>query len=144
MLLVGRHVVSALGGSSLLLPASLLAWLALWMVASAVSLAAVCWALCVASMVRTSEQATVIGGVGNILMGAVGGIMVPQFLMPPAMRALARVSPMAWGLDGFHAVLLRHGSVREVLPYAACLLAFAAASLAAAMLAHVLSVRRHA
>ena len=144
MLLVGSHVVPALGGSSLLLPASLLAWLALWMVASAVSLAAVCWALCVASMVRTSEQATVIGGVGNILMGAVGGIMVPQFLMPPAMRALARVSPMAWGLDGFHAVLLRHGSVREVLPYAACLLAFAAASLAAAMLAHVLSVRRHA
>lgn len=54
MLLVGRHVVPALGGSSLLLPASLLAWLALWMVASAVSLAAVCWALCVASMVRTS------------------------------------------------------------------------------------------
>lgn len=77
-------------------------------------------------------------------MGAVGGIMVPQFLMPPAMRALARVSPMAWGLDGFHAVLLRHGSVREVLPYAACLLAFAVASLAAAMLVHVLSVRRHA
>ena len=143
MLLVGRYLVPVFGGASLTLPASPAALLALWLMACAVSLAAVCWALLIASLVRTSEQATVIGGVGNILMGAVGGIMVPQFLMPPAMRALAKASPMAWGLEGFHTVLLRHGGIGDIWPYAACLLLFAAASLLAAALAHVFSVHRH-
>ena len=143
MLLVGRYLVPAFGGASLTLPTSPAALLALWLMACAVSLAAVCWALLIASLVRTSEQATVIGGIGNILMGAVGGIMVPQFLMPPAMRALAKASPMAWGLEGFHTVLLRHGGIGDIWPYAAGLLLFAAASLLAAALAHVFSVHRH-
>ena len=143
MLLVGRYLVPVFGGASLTLPASPAALLALWLMACAVSLAAVCWALLIASLVRTSEQATVIGGIGNILMGAVGGIMVPQFLMPPAMRALAKASPMAWGLEGFHTVLLRHGGIGDIWPYAAGLLLFAAASLLAAALAHVFSVHRH-
>lgn len=142
MLLVGRYLVPALGGNRLVLPGSASAWLALWLVAVAVSLAAVCWALCIASLVRTSEQATVIGGVGNILMGAVGGIMVPQFLMPAAMQTLAQLSPMAWGLEGFHTVLLRHGGVGDVWPQAAWLLTFAAASLAVAMLLHAWGQRR--
>jgi copper chaperone CopZ len=142
-LLVGRYLVPAFGGASLTLPTSPAALLALWLMACAVSLAAVCWALLIASLVRTSEQATVIGGIGNILMGAVGGIMVPQFLMPPAMRALAKASPMAWGLEGFHTVLLRHGGIGDIWPYAAGLLLFAAASLLAAALAHVFSVHRH-
>lgn len=143
MVLVGQYLVPAFGGASLVLPVSPAALLALWMMSGAVSLAAVCWALCVASVVRTSEQATVIGGVGNILMGAVGGIMVPRFLMPPAMRTLAQASPMAWGLEGFHAVLLRNDSVADVWPHAARLLCFAAASLLAAVCVHVLAARRH-
>ena len=143
LLLVGRYLVPALGGSQLVLPSDPAALFALWVVTSAVSLAAVCWALCIASLVRTSEQATVIGGVGNILMAALGGIMVPKFLMPPAMAALAQVSPMAWGLEGFHAVLLRGGTVPEVLPHAAWLLLFAAASLLAAIAINLISLRRH-
>ena len=110
---------------------------------SAVSLAAVCWALCIASVVRTSEQATVIGGVGNILMGALGGIMVPAFFMPPAMRALTKISPMAWGLEGFHTVLLRSGGLSDILAQVAGLLVFAAVSLLAALAIHLISVRRH-
>ena len=132
MVLVGMFIVPMLGGEALQMPAgiSLFHW---WLVAASVSLAAVAFALLVASLTRTSQQAVVVGGVGNILMGAVGGIMVPKFMMPAAMQRLAEWSPMAWGLDGFHTVMLRHGGFDAILPDLLKLLTFAALSLTAAV-----------
>lgn len=129
MVLVGIFLVPLFGSEALELPGSLPLLLNAWAVAAAVSLAAVAFALLVASLARTAEQATVIGGVGNILMGAIGGIMVPKFVMPAAMQQLAAWSPMAWGLEGFHIVMLRHGGFADILPSLARLLAFAAAAL---------------
>ena len=132
MVLVGMFIVPMLGGEALQMPAgiSLFHW---WLVAASVSLAAVAFALLVASLTRTSQQAVVVGGVGNILMGAVGGIMVPKFMMPAAMQRLAEWSPMAWGLDGFHTVMLRHGGFDAILPDLLKLLTFATLSLTAAV-----------
>lgn len=143
MLLVGRHLVPLLGGDALLLPACFAQLASLWCMTAATSLAAVAWALCIASLVRTSEQATVIGGVGNILMGALGGIMAPKFIMPATMQKLTLVSPMAWALDGFHAVLLRAGGPADIWPYAGALLLFAATALALAVIASRVTLRRH-
>lgn len=133
MVLVGIFIVPLFGSEALAMPASgsqLINW---WLVSAAVSLAAVAWALLVASLAATSEQATVVGGVGNVLMGAIGGIMVPRFVMPAAMQKLAAFSPMAWGLDGFHIVMLRHGSLADLLPSLGKLLAFAGLALLAAI-----------
>ena len=69
----------------------------------------------------------------KILMGAIGGIMVPKFIMPAAMQQLAALSPMAWALDAFHTVMLRHGGIADVLPGIAQLLAFSLLSLVAAV-----------
>jgi len=129
---VGVYVVPLLGGESLALPPAI--WLPFAVMALVLSLAAVSWALLVASLVRTTEQATVIGGVGNILMGALGGIMVPRFVMPAEMRSLTNLSPMAWGLDGFHAVMLRGGGFTGLLPAAMRLVLFALAALGLAIL----------
>jgi ABC-2 type transport system permease protein len=104
MLAAGVTLVPWLGGEALALPAR---WDLLALVAAATSIAAIGWGLLVAVAARTMEQATVIGGVGNILAAAIGGIMVPRFVMPPSMQALAELSPMAWALYGFHAVMLR-------------------------------------
>jgi ABC-2 type transport system permease protein len=133
MVLVGMFVVPLFGGEALEMPASLPLLFNWWAVAAAVSLAAVSWALLIASLARTSEQATIVGGVGNILMGAIGGIMVPKFVMPAVMQKLAALSPMAWGLEGFHSVMLRHGSFADILPSLLQLLAFAAISLTLAI-----------
>lgn len=111
MLAAGMTVVPWLGGEALSLPARLDLVAAL---AACTSCAAIGWALFVAVCARTLEQATVIGGVGNILAAAIGGIMVPRFVMPPAMQRLTDLSPMAWALDGFHAVILRHGSLADI------------------------------
>ncbi|AWI76529.1 ABC transporter permease [Parazoarcus communis] len=134
MVLVGRYLVPLAGGEALTLPTGAASLLALWLMSAAVSVAAVAWALLIASSARSTEQATVIGGVGNILMGAIGGIMVPKFVMPSGMQPLTDLSPMAWALDGFHRVMLRGGAIADVLGPAAALLSFGLAALAVAIL----------
>ena len=50
-----------------------------------------------------------------------------------SMQTLAEFSPMAWGLQGFHTIMLRHGGFADILQPVVQLLAFAAAALAAAV-----------
>lgn len=133
MLLAGHTLVPWLGGEVLALPAR---WDLLAAVTASTSLAAISWGLLVAVCARTMEQATVIGGVGNILAAAIGGIMVPRFVMAETMQAWVDVSPMAWALDGFHAVILRQGAAADVLAPCLKLLLLAAALFAATLWVH--------
>ena len=129
MLLVGRFVVPALGGDALQLdvaPAPLL------LIAGATSVAALGVSLLIAGLARTSDQAILAGAFVNIIFGAVGGIMVPKHVMPPAMQQATNLSPMAWGLEGFLDVFARRGTVIDVLPEAAALTAIGLITLALA------------
>src|SRR5690606_27919752 len=79
----------------------------------------------IASLVRSNEQALMLSGGCNIILAAIGGIMVPKAVMPVAMQQLANVSPMSWALDGFLTLLVAHGNVADIAPYVARLLLFA-------------------
>jgi ABC-2 type transport system permease protein len=139
MLAVGIWLVPLLGGEHLQLghaPA------ALTLMALAGSFAAVSYALLIANLVSSAEQATLFTGVANLLMAAIGGIMVPRFVMPAAMQAIGLYSPMAWGLEGYLDVFLRQGDLAMVLPWAAKLGLFGAACLGAAALRIRLRHRR--
>ena len=129
MLAVGVWLVPLLGGDRLTLGQ---APLALGVMALAASFASVAYALLIANLVSTSEQAMIFTGVANLLMAAVGGIMVPRFVMPPAMQAVSLYSPMAWGLEGFLDVFLRQGGIRAVAPEVLRLAVFGLACLALA------------
>lgn len=129
MLLAGRYLVPALGGQALQLNGSPFALL---IVGCALSLASIGYALLIASVTRTTEQATLLGGAGNLILAAVGGIMVPKFVMPEAMQQLTNISPMAWGLEGYLNVLLREGGVRDVTREITALGGFGIAMLALA------------
>ena len=131
MLAVGMWLVPLLGGGQLSLGH---APLALLLIILSSGFAAVCYALLVANLVSTAEQATIFTGVANLLMAALGGIMVPRFVMPAAMQAISLHSPMAWGLEGFLDVLLRQGGVSSVAPWALRLALFGAACLVLAVL----------
>jgi len=122
MLLVGRYVVPRLGGDALQLDID---WFAFWAMASAVSLAAIGFALAVAAVAKTTEQATTVGGVANILFGALGGVMVPKLVMPAAMQSATMFSPMAWGLTGFLDVFVRGAHIGGLMVSIGLLLAFA-------------------
>ncbi|MGI9288524.1 MAG: ABC transporter permease [Pseudomonadales bacterium] len=131
MLLVGIYLIPALGGERLEILGSAGALL---VISSAAALAAVSYALLIANLASTTEQATIAAGVCNIIMAALGGIMVPRFIMPPVMQDLSQWSPMAWGLDGFLDILLRAGDIADVLPEAGRLIALAALLLVLASL----------
>ncbi len=129
MLAAGVWLVPALGGEALQLHGSKTA---LALVCAAVSVAALGYALLISSLTRTTEQASLLGGAGNLILAAIGGIMVPKFVMPEAMQHMTNASPMAWGLQGFLDVLLRGGGPGEVLLEVAALSTFGIATLAIA------------
>ncbi|MHB1237236.1 MAG: ABC transporter permease [Gallionella sp.] len=123
MLAVGVWLMPLLGGDALSLAG--IHWGALMLVLLAVSMAAIGLALALASLVRTHAQASALGPIVNILMAAIGGVMVPKFIMPEVMQRLAEFSPMNWGLEGMLAVLLRGSDMAGVLFPAAKLMGFA-------------------
>jgi ABC-2 type transport system permease protein len=121
MIAIGVYVVPLFGGTALTLGVSTGG---LILIALTVSFSAISLALLIASLARTTEQATTIGGVLNIIFGALGGIMVPKFVMPGFMQDLANLSPMSWGLEGFLDIFLRNGSITDVLPESLSLFIF--------------------
>jgi ABC-2 type transport system permease protein len=132
MLAVGVWLMPLLGGDALSLAG--IHWGALMLVLLAVSMAAIGLALALASLVRTHAQASAVGPTVNILMAAIGGVMVPKFVMPETMQRLAEFSPMNWGLEGMLAVLLRGSDMVGVLLPTAKLMGFAAVMIIIALL----------
>ncbi|MES2673031.1 MAG: ABC transporter permease [Pseudomonadota bacterium] len=130
MLGVGIYIIPLLGGDALSLAG--INYLALLVILLSISIAAISFALLIATLLRSQAQVSAIGPMLNILMAAIGGIMVPTFVMPPAMQQLAYFSPMNWALEGLLDVLLRGGDLASIGPEVAhlLLLAFAAIVLA--------------
>ena len=121
ILAVGVWGLPLLGGDRLTLgnaPA------AIALVSVSASLAAIGFALLIATFARTPEQATTFSATTILILAALGGIMVPKIVMPPTMQLFAAWTPFSWGLDGFLDIFIRAGGVREVWPEAARLLAF--------------------
>lgn len=122
MFLVGIYLVPVFGGQGLVLMDN--AWLLIPMSLS-VGLAAICLALLIATFVKSTEQATTIGGVINLILAALGGIMVPTYVMPAFMQKAAVFSPMNWGLEGYLTILLRQGSFDDISSHVTGLLVLA-------------------
>lgn len=123
LLALGVYGLPAIGLPALSLPGNPLAYALL---ALSLSLATCSLGLFLAAVARSSEQALLLGGGLNIILAAIGGIMVPKSVMPEAMRQLAEISPMSWALDAFLTLLVGQGSLADIAPYCARLLLFAA------------------
>jgi len=100
--------------------------LALGTLSAAVVLCATSLGLLIASFSGTQKQ---VGGVGSIVllvMGLVGGAMVPRIAMPEVMRSAGLATPHAWALDGYYDVILTEGAgVADIGVEVAALLGFA-------------------
>jgi ABC-2 type transport system permease protein len=136
---IGIHGLPLLGLPALSLPGSAAAYPLL---AISVALATSSLGLLLAALARSSEQALLLGGGINILLAAIGGIMVPKSVMPAAMAQLAEISPMSWALDAFLTLLVGHGSLADIAPYCARLLLFAALCGVAGLLLFTRRVQR--
>ena len=136
MICCGVFVVPLLGGDALT-PGN--SFTGLLLISFSLSIAAIGTSVFIAILASTVEQATTIGGLLNILFGAIGGVMVPKMYMPQGMQTFSNISPMSWGLEGFLDIFLRGGGLREVIPESLALCAF---GLALLMLAAIIFKRR--
>lgn len=98
---------------------------ALILVSLAVSAAANGLGLLVASVGRTEAQVNGLSVLLAITLSALGGMMVPVFVMPNFMKTLALFTPHAWALSGYHDVIIRGLGIRGVLPEVGVLFGFA-------------------
>ena len=121
MISAGVFIVPLLGGDALTLGHSIGGLL---LVSLSLSIAAIGTSVLIAILAGTVEQATTIGGLLNILFGAIGGVMVPKMYMPYSMQLFSNVSPMSWGLEGFLDIFLRGYGVTDVLPESLALCTF--------------------
>jgi ABC-2 type transport system permease protein len=89
--------------------------------------------LLVAAIGRTEAQVNGLSVLLAVSLSALGGMMVPRFIMPQGLQRLSRFTPHAWALDGYHDVMIRGLGVRDILPESGVLLGFAVLFFACAL-----------
>ena len=107
--------------------------LALVVVTLATAAAATGLGLLVAALGKTERQISGISTLLALTLAAVGGMMVPVFVMPEFMQAVAKISPHYWALQGYQDVIVRGLGVGAVLREVGVLLGFAVAFYTAAV-----------
>ncbi len=86
------------------LPDKLLPW-ALVALCSAISAAGL--ALAFVTLCRTKRQAETIGQMLVLIISAIGGSMVPRFLMPAEVQTLGWLTPNTWALEAYASIFWR-------------------------------------
>lgn len=89
--------------------------MALLPVAICISFAAVSFGYFIGTVFKTANQAMPFGAIVVVLLSAMGGIWVPVEVLPPAMQAVARCSPMYWSLEGVNQIILRDSGWAGIL-----------------------------
>ena len=98
---------------------------ALIIVSLALAAAANGLGLLVAALGKTEAQVNGLSVLLAITLSALGGMMVPTFIMPDLMKALSLFTPHAWALAGYHDVIIRGLGVKDVLTEMLVLFGFA-------------------
>jgi ABC-2 type transport system permease protein len=123
---IGRWLLPLCGAPAFTLDAPPLA---LGIVIASVILAATAYGVFLGTVVRSYEQAAMVGPISIVIAAAIGGIMVPVYAMPDAIQRISLASPLAWGLNAFTELFVRGDEVVDVAPEAAALTGFALACL---------------
>lgn len=113
MMLVGIYILPMLG-----LPAFEIGtnFIALTLMVFACALAATGYGFMVGSLFRSHHQAMVFGSVSVVILAAIGGVLVPVYVMPVIMQSFSVVSPLSWSLNGLNNVFLRQTDFAAIFP----------------------------
>jgi ABC-2 type transport system permease protein len=122
MLGVGWLALPLLGTSGLVVPPA--QWPAVSLIGAAAALAATGYGIMVGTLAKSHEQASMFGAVSIVIAAALGGIMIPAYVMPRYMQTISTFSPLAWGLNAFQDIFVRGGTIRTIGPRASLLSGF--------------------
>jgi ABC-2 type transport system permease protein len=121
IMFIGKFILPLMGTPVLDLGSSPAA---LVVITLSAALAACGYGIFLGTLARTYEQASTFGAVSVVIAAAIGGIMVPVYVMPQFMQKVSVISPLAWGINAFQDVFVRGGDIFSVLPDVALLLIF--------------------
>jgi ABC-2 type transport system permease protein len=121
MMAVGIWILPLLGLSKLFLGINSLALIP---IAIAIAFAATAFGYFIGTVFKTINQALPLGALSVVILSAIGGLWVPIELLPPAMKKIATLSPMNWGLSAVNMITLRSGNFIDILPQLFTLLSF--------------------
>ena len=96
--------------------------LAAFVLVLAAVFAAVGWGLLLSAIARTPGQVSAIGSAMMLTFGILGGGFINAQAMPAWFRLVTKISPNAWGLDGFTTLALGGGLADIQTPIIALLL----------------------
>lgn len=82
--------------------------------------------LAIAAFSTTEKQISSLGSVLILIMGLLGGCMVPRMLMPPLMQQIGLAVPHGWALEGYYKLIVGGGSFADVAKDIAMVYGFAA------------------
>lgn len=108
---MGIWILPKLGLPKLSVPDNIIATIAVIFISS---MAAVSYALMIGAFAKTEQQANGFGAISIIIFGAIGGILVPTFVMPGFMQFFSNFSPLHWCLEGFYVLFLKGGSWQDL------------------------------
>jgi ABC-type multidrug transport system permease subunit len=69
-----------------------------------------------AAIARTRQQAQNLSTIIILVMSAIGGSMIPLFIMPAILQKIALLSVNYWGIQGFYDLFWRVLPLKEILP----------------------------
>lgn len=70
--------------------------------------------LAIAAFSSTEKQISSLGSVLILIMGLLGGCMLPRVLMPPIIQQIGLAVPHGWALDGYNMVIVKGGGFRDI------------------------------
>ena len=97
--------------------------------------------LATAAVCTTRHQAQTISTFVVLVCSAIGGSMVPRYMMPPWLQDLGWYTPNAWAIEAYHGVLWRGEDLMDLLPELGWLLAVAVVCTTLALLVSRLRLR---
>lgn len=80
------------------------------------------WGLVITAIARRPGQVSVIGSAIMLIFGLLGGSFVNMDIMPAWVQTFSKITPNAWGLDGFATLALGGGIALIVKPILALLI----------------------
>ena len=99
MMIIGLYVLPAFFDMPALVMGS--HYIAIFTTAVMSALAAIGFGLLVGTWARSHAQASTLGSLMVVILGILGGVFIPVYIMPGIIKTLSMISPLRWGIDSF-------------------------------------------